>query len=379
ISDLFGAYGLTFCIILFAAGIQQAVLQNAKSRNVRLANLSLAILTLSGLIFYGNNKLNFVVQSEPSTINVGLIQGSIDTVFPANEEEYLEFYTSKTEHYMELARTAISDWPDADLVLWPENGWPVSDLHPETAKEMLDSLQLAQYQDAHIGTWSYLRKSNQNIPPMLIGAMTVDPVKQKRFGSAIFVDQYGNTTHRYYKNHLVMFGEYVPLADWFPILQRLPGVGAGLQAGDSPISIPVNEFKITPSICFETTVPHLIRNQLDRLDIEGDAPDLMANLTNDGWFYGTSCLDFHLACNVFRAVEMRKPHVVCANTGLSAHIDHFGRIIQEGPRRKPEAILCKVEKSEMPSRYRQLGDTLWIVLTGLTVMAMLISVFPKKT
>ena len=65
----------------------------------------------------------------------------------------------------------------------------------------------------------------------------------------------------------------------------------------------------------------MIRAQVAQLRDEVQEPDVLVNLTNDGWFWGSSELDMHLACAVFRAVECRKPFLIAANTGFSAWID----------------------------------------------------------
>ena len=85
-------------------------------------------------------------------------------------------------------------------------------------------------------------------------------------------------------------------------------------------------WRIAPNICYETVLPQVIRRQVNALAAEGREPDILVNLTNDGWFWGSSELDMHLACGVFRAVECRKPLLVAANTGFSAWIDGDGNI-----------------------------------------------------
>ena len=80
-------------------------------------------------------------------------------------------------------------------------------------------------------------------------------------------------------------------------------------------------------------MPHLIRHQVLELRERGEEPDVLVNLTNDGWFWGSSELDLHFMCGVFRAVECRKPLLIAANTGFSAWIDADGRVRKQGPRR----------------------------------------------
>ena len=80
------------------------------------------------------------------------------------------------------------------------------------------------------------------------------------------------------------------------------------------------------------------------------------NLTNDGWFWGSSELDMHLACGVFRAVECRKPLLIAANTGFSAWIDGDGRILRQGPRRAADTLLAEVRLDRGRSWYLAHGD-----------------------
>src|SRR5690606_19483170 len=84
--------------------------------------------------------------------------------------------------------------------------------------------------------------------------------------------------------------------------------------------------------------------------------DILVNLTNDGWFWGSSELDMHLACGVFRAVELRKPFLIAANTGFSAWIDSTGNIRQQGPRRDTGFIIATVGLDRRESLYSSVGD-----------------------
>ena len=59
---------------------------------------------------------------------------------------------------------------------------------------------------------------------------------------------------------------------------------------------------------------------------------------------------------VFRAVECRKPFLIAANTGISAHIDGSGRILQRGPRRKTAVIIAEVQLDNRESWYLDHGD-----------------------
>ena len=183
-----------------------------------------------------------------------------------------------------------------------------------------------------------------------------------------------------------MMGEYIPFSQWFPVIEKFSPIGRGLTAGTDVLTIEMNQVRLTPSICFETTVPHLIRRQINELAARHEEPDAIVNLTNDGWFFGTSCLDLHLACNVFRAVEMRKTNLVCANTGLSAEIDPAGRIVQVGPRRDVTVMMVRVPAdgptANWVSTYRTWGDGIPILMAffvGIPIFIRLIVKFRRET
>jgi apolipoprotein N-acyltransferase len=122
------------------------------------------------------------------------------------------------------------------------------------------------------------------------------------------------------------------------------------------VTSPAGSLRISPSICYEDVLPQVIRGQIRFLADEGREPHVLVNLTNDGWFWGSSELDMHLVCAVFRAVEFRKPVLVAANTGLSAWIDGDGRILARGPRREKTIILAEVGPDPRCSWYLRIGD-----------------------
>ena len=156
--------------------------------------------------------------------------------------------------------------------------------------------------------------------------------------------------------HPVIFGEYVPFGEMIPALYRLFPLPNGLTPGTEPASLRVADLRFSPSICFENTMPHLIRWQVRQLAHDGKSPDVLVNLTNDGWFWGSSILDMQLDCAVFRAVELRRPFLVAANTGFSAWIDGNGQIRAKGPRRATGTLLANVHRDGRSSMYERWGD-----------------------
>ena len=80
--------------------------------------------------------------------------------------------------------------------------------------------------------------------------------------------------------------------------------------------------ELAPLICFEDTI-----GELTRQFVLGGA-NLLANVTNDGWFLRSAGSQQHLANAVFRCVETRLPMVRAANTGVTCFVNEFGRITQ---------------------------------------------------
>ena len=134
-------------------------------------------------------------------------------------------------------------------------------------------------------------------------------------------------------------------------------------------SLEVGGTRYAPSICFETTLSHVIRGHVNDLSARGREPDVLVNLTNDGWFWGSTELDLHLICGVFRAVECRKPLLIAANTGFSAWIDGDGRILEQGPRRDTGIIIADVALDPHDSFYVKHGD--WFAGLCLIITALL--------
>lgn len=179
-------------------------------------------------------------------------------------------------------------------------------------------------------------------PFLLVGsdAWEITSEKWKRFNSALFIGPDGNLKERYDKMHLVMFGEYIPLGPLLQWLRDMFGI-SGVEAGTAPVVLNLGDVKISPSICFETMMPRLIRRQVAWLTADGQSPDVLINITNDSWFRGSSMLDHHLACSILCAVENRRPLLVAANTGLSAEIDGAGRVQQVTERFVADGILAR--------------------------------------
>ncbi len=366
-ADLSGAYTVSCMMMLFATGIAMTLLRyrSPQSSVRRFLPLVGSCTTLAIVTGYGQYRLTEPLQYHgDKTLTVGLIQPSIDVVFrPLSDQEK----NSRWEQHRDLTEQAREQWDDLDLIVWPESSFDSPDLLSDVNAEVTADYFIANNQQLYMATNGNGAGARSNIP-LLSGGSTHDPANNDIFNSAILFSTNGRITDRYYKSHLVLFGEYVPFAEWFPILDGLTPIGKGLSRGKQSKVMNVAGVRIAPSVCFETCVPHYIRRQANELTDAGTEPDVLINVTNDGWFFGTACLDLHLASNVFRAIEVRKPLLVAANTGFSAEIDSSGRLLQTGPRRETGVLRASVRPVRRASVYLIIGDTIPFVCALLSLI-----------
>jgi apolipoprotein N-acyltransferase len=206
---------------------------------------------------------------------------------------------------------------------------------------------------------------------LMIGLETIeiDAARVRAYNSAVLVHADGTLGVRYDKLHRVMFGEYIPLVETFPWLRKMTpfSEGFGIDAGKMCAAFECKGFRFSPIICFEDTVPQLVRTIVNATtENAASGPkrvDFLVNLTNDGWFHGSSELDQHLITAAFRCVECRTPMVRAVNTGISAFIDGDGvvRKMAEGfkthePKQDEAVVVDHVPLDSRTSLYLSGGD-----------------------
>jgi apolipoprotein N-acyltransferase len=222
---------------------------------------------------------------------------------------------------------------------------------------------------------------------MLIGALTYDFQRDgfKKYNSSLLIEPGVATIQSYHKLHLVPFGEYVPLVEVLPWLTALtPYRGThvpSLSFGREAAWFTLGPFGFAAAICFEDTVPQVVRRFFDERE-SGRPPDLLINQSNDGWFHGSAEHDMHLAVSIFRAIENRVPLARAVNTGVSAFIDGNGRILDSLPKLREGVLTGTIQLDDRTSLYSSWGDWLGLsclaITIGLAPLAWSRSVFPRR-
>lgn len=362
IADLGGAYLVSF-VVIFVGTSLYSVLQRATWWR-RVVPLAAAIMLLALAHLYGLIRTTF--ESTYISLSVAVVQGAIDMRVLSSREEYNTVRDAANREYFELTQQAIQQHPTADVVIWPETMVTESLVSADEGVREIDGREVTR-DDLDFMTLTQQAKiasiAKRFQKPMLLGIdnwrYTTD--RLLRYNSALLVERDGSFGQRYDKMHPVMFGEYIPLAGTIPWLYKITPLTGGIESGTSAVAAQIktatgDTFTLCPSICYESVLSHVIRRQVTQLRAKNIEPDVLVNLTNDGWFHGSAELDMHLACGIFRAIECRKPLVVAANTGISAVIDGDGRVVTRGGKRQSTFLTAAVERDPRRSRYSDWGD-----------------------
>ena len=171
------------------------------------------------------------------------------------------------------------------------------------------------------------------------------------------------------KFHLVPLGEYVPLRDLLGgIVGKLTAGAGDFSAGPGPVTVRVPDLPaFSPLICYEVIFPGAVLDAADR-------PQWLLNVTNDGWFGRSPGPYQHLASARFRAVEEGLPLARAANTGITAMIDPYGRVVAALPLGQ-EGVLDVALPQALPlTLFARFGVAIPIILAALLLITAVFAV-----
>lgn len=314
LAAIFGVYALSLlAVLLFASPFaiwapEGSGLARTKSGLV----LALLLLLALGLgTVWGERRLGSDAGATTG-LKLRIVQANVDQAHKWRPENSAEIFNE----YMDLTKSGDGAAPlnGITLVIWPETAVPflladssgallaIADLLPEGTSLLAGAETLVETRDAQ-------------------DRLTATRV----YNSLLVIDDKAQIVGSYNKIHLVPFGEYLPFQDFMESLgiMQLTGVRGGFSSGTGPrlLAIP-GAPPASPLICYEIIFPDDVTGAAER-------PGWLLNVTNDAWF-GTSAgphQHFHQA--ELRAVEQGLPVIRAANTGISAIIDPYGRVVAE--------------------------------------------------
>ncbi len=294
-------------------------------------------------------------------VRTGLVQANVGILEKWDPAEFARLLVLHQRASVELQRAG------AELVVWPESSYPYAlprpfahDFGPDDGRMVRRGFDTSLLFGALTRTEGAPRRGPDRYP----------------YNTAIMMDAAGDVTGSYDKVFLMMFGEYVPFYDQIPWFTQIFPEASNFSRGTEPASFPLHvtagDFKLGPLICYEDILPSFARR------VAKLGPNAFVNITNDAWFGRTAEPYQHLALAVFRSVEHRLEMVRAVNTGVSAHIDSAGRVLQatasvdpdDQPPAPPKTLLVDLAMLPGGGLYRTVGD-LFGFLCLLSLVALL--------
>lgn len=410
IADFFGEYGVGTAIALVGSLLGcglfpldgAAVDGKPRKRASGTRLVSLALIVALANYLYGAAALSRLdaLENEGAThgarpARLALLQCGTTYRFPVPDA-----LTKQIEDvYLSLAKEASDDPEGYDVIVWPEGTYPGFFVDfcydpkttPETTpvRDTVGDEGLRPSERRFSRQWIARRMRSDRLyyanltarlkTPALLGmtsAVFDEEGKETSHNALIYAPYFGSEKEsaaldaetleyaptssyddpndrvfrRYDKVALVMFGEYIPLAQFLPDGWKLKAVCAdvalGRGRGPSSFRVPARDgsqsYRVAPHICFESVVPEFVANQLEELRKANVDPDILMNVSNDGWFRNGRETDLHLATMVFRAIENRRPLVTATHGGFSAYVDAAGRVRAKGKRGETEVVDARV-------------------------------------
>lgn len=354
IADLVGAYGVSFVVAMTSGALCDLVTRPMVSRakqkvfgfvpfkyNAAILYCGCAIVMT---VFYGAI-MEKGVRGDTSTIRVAVVQTNVPQ--DNKESPKPEADAENFAEMVRLTRKAVAGDPKPALVVWPETMVP----------RPLDAESVDIFRRSGRGEEAYhdqlLRLATETGVPMIVGAhrytWTGDGKAtawnlKRRYNSAYLIEPGKPIEQRFDKIHRVPFGEFIPGAEAIPafkdwLISLTPyNYDYTLGKGRSYTRFAVENddgqvWRVAAPICFEDVVSYVPRNMVYTVGHDSSPValtkhvDLLVNLSNDGWFLGSSELVQHRQIARFRCVENRVPMARAVNRGASGFIDSSGRLI----------------------------------------------------
>ncbi|BCU75319.1 apolipoprotein N-acyltransferase [Luteolibacter sp. LG18] len=374
-ADVFGVLGLSIVVMFVQVLVLLAVRRWVKrERKTALAGLGAAVAALAVLGGYGVYRMTTLEKLESIPLKALLVQANLPqeggTVLVSAEQTNMAYEDLTSAGLEPLKGTPrFPDW-----VLWPESSLAGRLFICEDGKwgmwqQNVDTIhQVRQY-----GDFTLLFGITE-LESVEMDGQLVQKEKGKAWNSMAVMGPHDDL-QTFRKHHLVIFGETIPFVDTIPWLKDIYEQQSGMEYGGAftagegfepqVAEAGGQQVGVISSICFEDTVPRLERKFVR------PGPQVIVNVTNDGWFKESGAADQHFVNAMFRAIELRRPMLRCANTGVSGAISPVGRtqrlVDETGSHFTAGSLLAEVAVPKDPptTLYARLGD--WpVILLGLT-------------
>lgn len=298
---------LHYFLIIFFSGIA-ALFIHQKHRKRSFKNLKIPSLTAVVILVIMTiaSYISPIEYEKEKELRCVLMQPNIDLKikWDPNNNSYMIW-----EYLDQLRSNHIISEPGIDtLVVLPETSCYNTDAsNPTSIPEELVA---------------YCRKNSLYL---LVGVMNIQGIDPdyNYYNSAIFYDPYTDQLLHHHKLRPVPFVEAPPWANHFPFLKTLYKFIVTFDRGESYSTFEINDIKIAPLVCFESTLSDLIDNYLQA------KPDVFITLTNDSWFDHSCGVDHHFDFTRYQSIRTGIPFMQCANSGITGAVSPDGKVMAQ--------------------------------------------------
>ncbi len=343
IASLVGPWGVTFLIVAFNVALASYLTVRSKKSGSIFA-VTAAICVINAIGGWANTR---VADSSTPETRVGIVQGGVELSYadPNLADRVIKVYWPLTESLR----------GKADLIVWPESALPDDMLNnPALYAEIA---RLSRSTGAYILAGGYHSEADPNAA-----------AGYREYNGAYLVTPQGELAGKYYKVHLVPFGEFVPARKWLPFIKNYRVQEVDRSPGREFNTVRAGFGSLGTMICFESTFPAIGREFVNH------GAGALVIMTNDSWFKQSAAPAQHHQFAVFRAVETRRWVVRAASTGISSVIAPDGRVKSTVGLGKSAVITGKIAMSQARTPFVRLGDWFVCLCAAVVLFAILFGV-----
>lgn len=301
-SSLFGGLFVSLLVLLVNSALALLLLRyNDRKTRIFAAAFAAGVLLLNT----GFGAVRMALASNDASsdgFGVLLVQGNF-----GSDNKWSNDPDAMRDAYLELSSEALTD--GTEVVVWPETAIVKSLSGESPTKDLLSEF------------------SKQNEVVLIVGAFSDNETDRNapEYNSCWIFTPDGAENPVYSKQVLVPMGEVVPFEDTMrklmPHLFEDGSIISSTSKGESAVVVDTGDFKVGTFICYESVVPHIIRENTEQ------GAELLVMVTNDSWFGDSAALTQHLSHAKLRACENGRYVLRAANTGITAVISPTGEVV----------------------------------------------------